>query len=84
MRFKTESGTVYLLDKGTMSWCREYKTLCSGEIRQDFGRLIKWPKIVVGERAYLEDSKVLPGYHAHSVMTSVVAEILEASPQERE
>lgn len=78
MRFKTESGTVYLLDKGTMGWCRESKTALSGEIRQDFGTLLSWPEIFIGKAALLHDSRVKEGCSIHYIHTSPVKEILDA------
>lgn len=77
MKFKTESGSTYTIDPGTMNWCRESVGADSGEIRQTFGHLIEWPEVTVGLRCALFDSSVLPGHVAHAVYTSAVTEILD-------
>ena len=76
MIFKTQTGSTYILDRGTMGWSRQ-STSKSGQIRQEFGTLLDWPTIVVGKYAALHDSKVLPGHCDHYVFTSQVTEILE-------
>lgn len=76
MKFKTETGSVYLLDRGTMGWSRT-KTEKSGEIRQEFGTLIEWPDITLGDRAILLDTSVREGFDGHAVITSRVTETLE-------
>lgn len=75
MRFKTENGSIYILDHDTMGWSRE-PAASSGTIRQEFGTLIEWPRIVVGKEAFLQDTNVQPGYDEHWVHTSRVVEIL--------
>ena len=76
MKFTTETGSVYTLDKGTMGWSR-VSTSESGTIRQEFGTLLEWPEVEVGEAVYLRDSKVLPGHLHHYVFTSYVTEVTE-------
>ena len=76
MKFKTESGSVFTVDAGTMRWHRVSTTPESGDIRQEFGNLEGWPEIVVGKRALIFDKSVLPGMDAHAIYTSVVTEIL--------
>ena len=76
MLFRTESGSAYILDRESMHWAR-IKSGESGKIRREFGTLVEWPVIKVGERAVLYDSKVKPGYIAHAVETSVVTEVVE-------
>lgn len=81
MTFETETGSIYILDKGTMGWCRQFKTELSGAIRQEFGTLIAWPTLEVGQPAYLQDSKPLAGGMVHYVVTSRVTWIHEEKPQ---
>ncbi len=71
MRFTTETGSVYTLDRDAMSWTRT-RTYHSGKIRQEFGTLLVWPEVEIGKTVYLCDSKVLPGCSHHYVFTSPV------------
>jgi hypothetical protein len=76
MQFRTENGSVYILDHGTMGWMRKSCDK-SGRIRQEFGTLVTWPTIEVGYPAMLHDNKVLLGHVAHFVYTSNVTEVIE-------
>lgn len=76
MTFKTENGSVYTLDKGTMGWCRQ-KSDKSGVIRQEFGTLRTWPEICVGHSVWLDDNKAREGCTHHFVQTSLVTEVTE-------
>ena len=71
MTFKTETGSVYTLDKGTMGWSR-VATSESGKIRKEFGTLLVWPEVEVGKTAYLCDSTIAPHCSHHYVFTSPV------------
>ena len=76
MTFKTKTGSVYTLDKGTMGWSR-VKTEESGDIRREFGTLLDWPKITIGEPVFLNDSIIALHCTHHYVFTSEVMEVTE-------
>jgi len=71
MKFTTENGSVYTLDKGTMRWSR-VATENSGKIRKEFGTLLVWPEVEVGKTVYLCDSTIAPHCSHHYVFTSTV------------
>lgn len=49
IKFKTASGSEYLIDKDTMEWSR----LGDENVRTKVGSLVTWPEITVGEGAIL-------------------------------
>jgi hypothetical protein len=55
VRFRTETGSVYLLtqDEEGMRWQRETATLGSGVLRSDHGVLLAWPEFELGQRCKL-------------------------------
>jgi hypothetical protein len=74
MRFTTENGSIYTLDRGTMGWSR-LKAERSGQIRREFGTLLSWPTVEVGRSAFLNDSTIRDGCVAHVVQTSKVVQV---------
>lgn len=77
MQFKTESGTIYEINKDLMAWTRLKREEASGQTRGESGNLVRWPEIRIGERAKLFDDDIKPGHAAHCVLTSPVVEIME-------
>jgi len=76
MRFKTESGSTYSLNKKKMTWKRLGTTSKSGPIRNEHGHLITWPYLAIGFPAFLQDDTIKEGFNVHIVRTSLVTEIL--------
>ena len=76
LRFRTESGSLYKLDKEKMTWERTYaRKGSSGIIRNESGTLVRWPDIFEGQPAVMQDTNVREGANAHYVRTSYVVEI---------
>jgi hypothetical protein len=76
-RFRTTSGSEYQIDSRTMTWKRLITTEWSGRVRKDSGRLIRYPKITVGQPAFLPDTSIAPGAVGHAVMTTEVVKLWE-------
>ena len=77
MKFMTENGTWYEINKEAMTWKRLKGTDRSGNTRRDEGKLTHWPEIKMGESAILQDKDVLEGMTHHGVITSHVVVIKE-------
>lgn len=75
MKFKTESGSWYKIDKKKMTWERVFRAQRSGVIRKEEGKLVKWPIITIGQIATLFDDAIQPNCIAHAVVTSKVIEL---------
>lgn len=80
-KFRTQTGSIYVLNRQKMTWERRYESENSGGIRQTSGELTHWPEIKVGQSVILADKSVLPGFSYHAVYTSNVVEIHEGFPE---
>jgi hypothetical protein len=78
IRFQTETGSVYEVsrDASGMRWRRLAATLASGDIRGEYGPLIAWPEVVVGQRCRLLSAPVNDPF-LRRVTTSRVVAIVE-------
>jgi hypothetical protein len=80
IRFRTETGSVYVLeqfDSDAMLWHRESATVASGRLRSDAGILMRWPPTIeLGERVELLSYPLNPP-SPRFVWTSRVVAFLE-------
>lgn len=51
--FTTETGTIYKLDESNMTWSGICETEEAGLTYKDYGQLLFWPDITIGQRAIL-------------------------------
>jgi hypothetical protein len=79
IRFQTETGSVYVLNRDgeRMCWHRESVTLGSGPLRSDNGILLRWPSAIeLGERCELLSEPINPPW-PRLVLTSRIVALLD-------
>jgi len=74
-KFKTETGSIYLVDTDAMTWERLSNTGVS-PIRTETGPLTEVPELVVGRSAELIGPPFVPNAVARAIITSRIVEIL--------
>jgi len=72
---KTETGSVYLLNRSRMSWRRASSS--KYPIRTDNGSLLEWPSIEVGKPLILIGPPLTEGADVRVISTSLITEIKE-------
>ncbi len=75
--FKTETGSEYQLDKNLMTWRRMNISDESGTLRNEYGKLERWPDIVLHEQAilYVAPHPTTPDGYSRVIITSPVVSI---------
>lgn len=85
IRFRTETGSVYILTRSDvgMCWHRESATLGSGPLRSDNGVLLCWPELIeLGERCELLSEPINPPFVRLVWTTRIVAFLAVDEPAE--
>jgi hypothetical protein len=76
IRFRTETGSVYLVDNDAMRWQRLRTTLASGVLRSEGGPLSAPVVVEVGQAVVLLGPPFAPGLGPRVVITTAVTAVL--------
>jgi hypothetical protein len=79
-QFKTETGSLYVIDDVEMVWERLSTTEASGFARTASGPLTQVPVLTIGESAALVGPPFVEGAVARVILTSRVVEVGGESP----
>lgn len=82
LRITTESGSIYFLNKNTMTWDRTLASPhsdASFPVRTRGGPLLEWPQVVVGQPVDIMGPPIQAGATFRLVRTSPVMHVEEIS-----
>jgi len=82
LRITTESGSIYFLNKNTMTWDRVIASAHSDPaypVRTRGGPLLEWPQVVVGQPVDIMGPPIQAGATFRLVRTTPVLKVEEVS-----